>query len=281
MSEATGKGPQSPDIGAAPKKPSIIAVLFANKRFLNVLSLILFLVFWHIVAANDIVKLMPTPGETIARWIEMMTMKFAGLTLFGHLWVSLRRVMIAFLLAAAIGIPVGVLMSFNKTFHAIIRPLFEFFKPMPPISWISLSILWFGLSEVSKVFIILIGCLVPVILNSYNGIRLVDPELYDCIRNLGANYWQEHFHVTFPAALPSIFAGLQIALSTGWTCVVAAELVGARAGVGFLTMQGMKIDDTAMVIAGIFTICIVSFLTSALLGLIERWLCPWKRDIKE
>lgn len=116
-------------------------------------------------------------------------------------------------------------MGFNKTANAIVRPIFEFFKPMPPIAWISFPSS--GLyREASKIFIIFIGALVPLILNSYNGIRLVDPELYDCIRNLGATYWQEHLQVTAPSCIPAIFAGLQIALSTSWTCVVAAELVG-------------------------------------------------------
>ena len=186
--------------------------------------------------------------------------------------------MIAFLLAAVIGIPLGVLMGFNKTANAIVRPIFEFFKPMPPIAWISISILWFGIGEASKIFIIFIGALVPLILNSYNGIRLVDPELYDCIRNLGATYWQEHLQVTAPSCIPAIFAGLQIALSTSWTCVVAAELVGARSGLGFVINQGMRIDNTAMCIAGMLVICLVSFLTSFALTLIERGLCPWTRN---
>lgn len=280
MSVASGKDPQ-PGVGVAPPKPSLAQSLFGNKRFLNALSIILFLTLWYVVAATGIAKLMPTPVEVLMRWIDLLTQKFAGLTLVGHVLTSFRRVMIAFLIAAIVGIPTGVLIGFNKLAHAVIRPIFEFFKPMPPISWISLSILWFGLTETSKIFIILIGSLVPCVLNAYNGIRLVDPELYDCVRNLGANYWQEHLNVTFPASLPSIFAGLQIALSTGWTCVVAAEMVGARSGIGFLTMQGMTIDDTAMVIAGILSICLVSFLSSFLLSLLERWLCPWKRDIKE
>lgn len=266
---------------AKPKEKSVLAKIFGNKRFLNALSIILFLLLWDVLVITGTVSHMPRPHEVLLRWIELMHEPYAGYTLPMHVWISFRRVIIAFLLAAGIGIPAGVLMGFNRLAHAIIRPIFEFFKPMPPIAWISLSILWFGLGETSKIFLIFIGCVVPCILNAYNGIRLVDPELYDCIRNLGANYWQEHFQVTFPASLPAIFAGLQVALSTGWTCVVAAELVGAREGIGYLTFIGMKVDDTAMTIAGILTICLVSFLSSVALTYLERWLCPWKRDLKE
>lgn len=250
---------------------------FGNKRVLNVISIVLFLGIWDLVVVTGISELMPRPIAVVEQLIKMLQAPLAGHTLIAHVGISFRRVMIAFGLAAVIGIPVGVLMGFNKTANALIRPIFEFFKPMPPIAWISISILWFGIGETSKIFIIVIGALVPCILNSYNGIRLVDPELYDAIRNLGASYWQEHIQVTAPSCIPAIFAGLQIALSISWTCVVAAELVGAREGVGFVIIQGMKVGNVAMCIAGMLTICLVSFLTSFALTLIERWLCPWLR----
>lgn len=249
-----------------------------NKRVLNVISIVLFLAIWDLIVVVGGSAMMPRPIEVVTELIHMFQSKLAGYTLLMHTWISFRRVMIAFLLAALLGIPLGVLMGFNKTANAIVRPIFEFFKPMPPIAWISIAILWFGIGETSKVFIIFIGALVPLILNSYNGIRLVDPELYDCIRNLGASYWQEHWQVTAPSCIPAIFAGLQIALSTSWTCVVAAELVGAREGLGFVINQGMRIDNTAMCIAGMLTICLVSFLTSFALSMIERGLCPWTRN---
>lgn len=262
---------------AEAKKQSAFKRFITNQRVLNVISILLFLGVWDTLCVTGTAPLMPRPYEVVVQFFDLFVTPLAGKTMTAHIWISFRRVMIAFGLAALIGIPIGVLMGFNKTAHAIIRPIFEFFKPMPPIAWISLSILWFGIGETSKVFIIFIGALVPCIINSYNGIRLVDPELYDCIRNLGGNYWQEHFQVTFPASLPAIFAGLQVSLSSSWTCVVAAELVGAREGVGFVINQGANIDNTAMVIAGIATICIVAFLSSLALTYIEKGLCPWKR----
>lgn len=260
------------------KGGNIFQKALRNKRVLNVVSIVLFLGIWDLIVVVGDAQMMPRPWEVITELFSMLQTRLAGYTLIMHTWISFRRVMIAFILAAIIGIPLGVLMGFNKTANAIVRPIFEFFKPMPPIAWISIAILWFGIGEPSKVFIIFIGALVPLILNSYNGIRLVDPELYDCIRNLGATYWQEHIQVTAPSCIPAIFAGLQIALSTSWTCVVAAELVGARSGLGFVINQGMRVDNTAMCIAGMLAICLVSFLTSLALTLIERGLCPWTRN---
>ena len=109
---------------------------------------------------------------------------------------------------------------------------------MPPIAWVSIAILWFGIGEASKVFIIVIGTFVPCLLNSYNGVRLIEPQLYDVIRMLGGKRRDEILHVCFPAAFPAIFAGLQLSLSSAWTCVLAAELVSARSGMGFITLLG-------------------------------------------
>ncbi|MEL7568396.1 MAG: ABC transporter permease [Dehalobacterium sp.] len=253
--------------------------LLKNKRILNIISILGFLGIWDLLVVTGTVTLMPRPVEVLQALFEMAVEPLAGKTIFGHVWISFRRVLIAFVIASGIGIPIGVIMGFNRHAHAIISPVFEFFKPMPPIAWISLSILWFGISETSKIFIIFIGAIVPCIINSFNGIRLVEPELYDCIRNLGAKYSQEHIEVTFPASFPAIFAGLQVALSTSWTCVVAAELVGAREGVGFIIIMGMNVDKVAMIIAGMLVICLVSFASSLVLVYLERWLCPWKRTL--
>lgn len=264
---------------AEKKNQSPFIKFITNQRVLNVLSILIFLGIWDLLCVTGLSTQMPRPHEVFYEFFDLFVTPLAGKTMAQHILISFRRVMIAFGIAALVGIPTGVLMGFNKTAHAIIRPIFEFFKPMPPIAWISLSILWFGISETSKVFIILIGAIVPCIINSYNGIRLVDSELYDCIRNLGGNYWQEHFQVTFPASLPAIFAGLQVSLSSAWTCVVAAELVGAREGVGFVINQGGNIGNIAMVIAGIAVICLTAFLSALALTYIEKGLCPWKRKI--
>ena len=151
---------------------------------------------------------------------------------------------------------------------------------MPPIAWISLAILWFGIGEESKVFIILIGAIVPCVINSFNGIRLVDPELYDAIRMLGANRRQEVLEVTFPAAFPAIFAGIQISLSVAWTCVLAAELVGAREGMGYLIILGMNLLRPAQIIGGMVVIALTAWALAVSVSWLERWVCPWKREIR-
>jgi len=172
------------------------------------------------------------------------------------------------------------MMALNRYVNAIVKPLFDLLKPMPPIAWISIAILWFGIGETSKVFIIVVGTFVPCLLNAYNGVRLVEPELYDVVRMLGGTRRDEILHVCFPAAFPAIFAGLQISLSIAWTCVLAAELVSSRSGLGFIIILGMNLSRPALIVGGMVVIALVAWGMTLLVTGLERLVCPWKREIE-
>jgi ABC-type nitrate/sulfonate/bicarbonate transport system permease component len=263
------------------KNPLTIYRVITNEYFLYCVSTIAFLLLWHMVAQSGILKgALASPLQVILRFERMLTDTLAGLTLWGHIWASTSRVLIGFALASAIAIPLGLFMALNPYVDAIVKPIFDIFKPMPPIAWVSIAILWFGIGEPSKIFIIVIGTFVPCLLNAYNGIRLIDPELYDVVKVLGGNRKDEIVQVSFPASFPAIFAGLQISLSNAWTCVLAAELVASRSGLGFIIVQGMKMSDTALVIGGMVIIAIVAWSTSLLIIGLETLICPWKRNIE-
>ena len=262
------------------KKPLTIRRIITNEYFLNAVSMIAFLSVWHYAAASGAFSgALCTPWQVVEQFRNLMTDTLAGLTIWGHIWASTQRIFIGFVLASLVAIPLGLFMALNPYVDAIVKPIFDIFKPMPPIAWISVAILWFGIGEPSKIFIIVIGTFVPCLLNAYNGIRLIDPEMYDVIKVLGGKRWNEIIQVSFPASFPAIFAGLQISLSSAWTCVLAAELVASRSGLGFIIVQGMKISDTSMVIGGMIIIAIVALLTSLLVMGLEKLLCPWKRGI--
>ncbi len=263
------------------KREFSLLAFIRNEYFLYVVSSVAFVLIWHWAAAEHILgKSLATPYEVIKEFSRLMTVRLAGLTLLGHAWASTQRILIGFVLASAVAIPLGLFMALNRTANAIVKPVFDLFKPMPPIAWISISILWFGIGEASKVFIIVIGTFVPCLLNSYNGIRLIEPELYDVVRSLGGNRKDEILQVSFPAAFPAIFAGLQISLSIAWTCVLAAELVSARSGLGWIIVQGMKLTKPELVIGGMLIIAMVAWLTTMAVSALERLLCPWKRNIE-
>jgi ABC-type nitrate/sulfonate/bicarbonate transport system permease component len=260
------------------KKPITLQRILRNEYFLYVFSFIAFLFLWNWVAKEQILgKSLATPYNVVKELGRLMTVKLAGKNLWGHIWDSTRRIFIGFTIASVFAVPIGLLMALNRYINAIVKPVFDIFKPMPPIAWISIAILWFGIDEGSKIFIIIIGAFVPCLLNSYNGVRLIEPELYDVIRMLGGNRRDEITQVCFPAAFPAIFAGLQISLSIAWGCVLAAELVSSRSGLGWIIIQGMRLTRPSLVIGGMALIAVVAWLTTLLITGLEKLLCPWKR----
>lgn len=261
------------------RKPfAAIGAAVKNRFCLYAVSICGILFVWH-WSAVQYGKYMPTPGMVYNELLRIAGEELAGENLLGHLWCSLYRVLIGFAVGSAIGVPLGLFMALNRHINAFVKPVFDLIKPMPPISWISLAILWFGIGEESKVFIIAIGAFVPALINSYNGIRLVDPALYDAIRMLGANRRQQLLEVTFHAGFPALFAGLQISLSVAWSCVLAAELVGARSGMGFIIILGMTMSNPSMILSGMVVIAITAYLITVVLTQIEKWVCPWKVEL--
>ncbi|GAB6125313.1 ABC transporter permease [Humidesulfovibrio idahonensis] len=264
------------------RQPWTLRRVLTNRYFLYTVSFCGFFLGWDYLARTlgaEGSSSLARPTEVIAALQDLWDNELAEYKLLGHIWASTQRVLIGFCIAAVLAVPLGLIMALNRYVNAIVKPLFDLLKPMPPISWISISILWFGIDETSKVFIIVIGTFVPCLLNAYNGVRLVDPELYDVIRMLGGNRRDEILHVCFPASFPAIFAGLQISLSSAWTCVLAAELVSARSGLGYIIVQGMNLSDPAMVMGGMAVIAVVAWCTTLLVTGLERYLCPWKRKI--
>jgi len=265
--------------------PWTIRRVLGNRWFLHAVSLATFFTAWHMLAQTGTgpggSSSVATPKAVLEQLVELWNTELAEMTLLGHIWASTQRVLIGFSIAALIAVPLGLFMALNRYVNALVKPLFDILKPMPPISWISISILWFGIGEPSKVFIIVLGTFVPCLLNAYNGVRLVEPELYDVIRTLGGNRRAEILDVCFPASFPSIFAGLQISLSIAWTCVLAAELVSARSGLGYIIVQGMNLSKPAMVMGGMAVIALAAWGTTLLVSALERKLCPWKRKIAD
>ena len=175
-----------------------------------------------------------------------------------------------------IGIALGVGLGWSEKFNAFFGPLFEMIRPIPPIAWIPMIIIWFGIGETAKIVIVFIGAFTSIVLNTSAGIRAIDPLLISAGKVLGANRRQLLVDVAMPATIPAILAGIRTALSSGWMCVVAAEMIAARQGVGFLIVRGQEIGDTALIVVCMLAIGIVSALLSLFLTKMEGVLCPWQ-----
>lgn len=242
--------------------------------FISVCSLILFLAIWTIYA-NAPSSFISSPLEVVQKIIHMCKVPVAKAYLWDHVLASTRRALLAFLLACVIGVLLGIGFGWFKWFRRLVHPLFTIIRPIPPIAWCPLIILWFGIGETSKVIIVFIAALMPIVINTYAGISAADKLLLDAGKTIGANAAQMLFNVALPDAIPTIIAGMKTALSTGWLAVVAAEMVAAKSGLGFLIINGMEELNIAQVLAGIVAIALVSTLFTTLLNKLERILCPW------
>lgn len=240
----------------------------------TLLSICCLIIAWIIVSSSR-PQFFPTPEMTWIRLLELFEYPISKISIFGHIWASLQRVLIAFVVATILGITLGISMGWSKRIRAAIEPIFEALRPIPPIAWIPLVILWFGIGEFPKILLVFIGSFIPIVLNTMTGVALVDPMYLSVSKIFEATTVQTMIHVVLPNSIPAIFAGMKAALSSGWMVVVAAEMMAAKSGVGFLINRGSESYDVALILLSMIIIGIVGSLLSILLTLLERWLCPW------
>lgn len=244
---------------------------------LTVISLCSLVALWVLVSSRH-PELFPTPAATWDRLMRMIEKPIGKTSVLGHVLVSLRRVLIGLGFATVLGVLLGLCMGWSKKINAIVSPIFTSLRPIPPIAWIPIVILWFGVGELPKVIIIFIGSFFIIGQNTAAGVAMVDPMYIDVGRVYKANSWQMLKHVVIPAALPAIMAGLKIGLSSAWMVVVAAEMLASKSGLGFLITRGSDNLDTPLVLIGMILIGVVGALISIVFGWIERRLCPWREE---
>ena len=248
---------------------------------LSVLAVILVLAGWWAAAAAN--ENLASPADTVERFFRLMENPIMGKPVYVHVMASVRRILVAFIAASILGVGLGVFFGIFPTFRRMFWPVFAILRPVPPLAWIPIVILWFGVVEdTSKYIIIFIGIVMAIVINTYAGISETDPLYLNAGKALGANKWQTLVHITLPNSIPAIFAGMKTGLSTGWMSVVAAEMIAAKEGIGFLINMSMKTTpDTALDFVGIVLVALCSSVVSLILTVIERKLCPWLRlDVK-
>lgn len=202
-------------------------------------------------------------------------MSFANLLLSGelfkHIGISLFRVLSAWSIAGMIAIPLGLAMGRSRRLERFIDPIIELFRPISPLAWIPLAILWFGIGETGKIFVVFIGAFFPMLVTTIAGVKRIDPVLVHAGQILGCNDSRSLFHkIIFPASLPAIIVGMRIAFGTGWAAIIAAELVAARSGLGYLISNGMEVLRADLVVVGMMTIGFMGVVFDAGFRWLER-----------
>ncbi|WP_337026463.1 taurine ABC transporter permease TauC [Pantoea eucrina] len=245
---------------------------------LSLLSIaLLLLVWWGVTALGLIAPLfLPAPQQVLQKLLLIASAQgFMDATLWQHLAASLTRMLVALFFAALIGIPTGIAMGLSPALRGLLDPLIELYRPVPPLAYLPLMVIWFGIGETSKILLIYLAIFAPVTLATLAGVKNCRQVRMRAAQALGASRWQLLRFVILPGALPEILTGLRIGLGVGWSTLVAAELIAATRGLGFMVQSAGEFLATDVVLAGIGVIAVIAFSLEVGLRALQRRLTPW------
>ncbi len=263
------------------KDPLMLKFSQRTTFVISLVTTLILLSLWWFVTANGWIKplFLPSPLAVFNKFVSLMQDGFANSTLWEHAQASLFRVFTAFGLACLTAIPIGILMGTNDFFKGVLDPMIEFYRPLPPLAYLPLMIIWLGIGELAKIVLIFLAVFAPICLSTRAGVRSVAREKILAASTLGASKAQIIWHIVLPGALPEILTGMRVGIGFGWTTLVAAEMVAATAGLGFMVLNAKDFLATDVVITGIFVIGFIAYGFDLLMRLLERWLVPWKGQV--
>lgn len=234
---------------------------------------------WHGAVASSGTKLVPTPYMV---GVMMWDFAFGGVygdafsgTILGHLLASMQRVYGGFLLAVAVGVPLGLAIGKVPLFRQLLDPTLSLLRPIPVTAWLPLSMVFFGLGPRSAIFLVFLGAFYPILLNTIFGVRSVDPRLFEAANMLGCDGARMFRQVVLPAALPSIFTGLRLGHGFAWILIVVGEMTGVPTGLGSVIMDGRTLSRADLVITGMIVIGVAGFLCDRLIVALNNWVLRW------
>lgn len=219
---------------------------------------------------------LPPPAQVWDAFISASTDGYRGYLLWEHLGISLRRIGLGFAFGVVTGVPLGLLVGVSRTSKAIVDPFVNFYRPLPPLGYYTLLVVWFGIGEMSKNLLLFLTAFPPIFIATVEGVRNVRVERVDAARSLGAGRFQALVHVVFPSVLPDIFTGMRVSIGITFTTVVAAEIVAADSGVGFLVLDASRFLRTDYVFMGIIVMGITGIVLDGAIRVLQRWAVPWQ-----
>ncbi|MBU3619218.1 ABC transporter permease [Polynucleobacter sp. JS-Fieb-80-E5] len=256
------------------KELEIFSRLFSLVLFFAILLLVWFgLTEWTGTISS---ARFPSPTETWNSFKIIAMQGYGNGKLYQHVLQSMMLVTTGFLVSSSLGILLGILMGANKKIEAFVNPIFLTLRPIPPLAWIPLAIVWLGLGNSAKVMVIYVAAFVPAVINSFTGVRSIEMPQREAAAMLGISRFAYYREVLIPGALPLIFTGLRLSLQASWTTLVAAELVGATLGLGSILNQAAQDINPAMILVGMISVAISGWLMTQILAKAERYAMPWR-----
>lgn len=248
-------------------------------RILTVMTIIIFFGLWQFVADQGIVdsRTLPSPAKIYETFLAKLTKKAPdGNLLSANILASLQVSLFGFFSAVIIGVPLGLLMGWYKILDKTLTPIFEIIRPIPPIAWIPIVVVWMGVGLSAKVLIIFFSAFVPCVINSYTGIQLTNKTFINVSQTFGASNFTTFIKVGIPSSLPMVMTGIKIALGNSWSTLVAAEMLAASAGLGFMIQMGRQFARADVVVLGMVLIGVLGAILSFLFSSLEKYLLRWK-----
>lgn len=235
-------------------------------------------VAWYWVSNSGRVPayFVPTPQQTWATFLTILHDGYRGSTLAEHLAASLMRVGVAFVAGAVVGVPLGLAIGSSAWASAIFDPLIEFYRPLPPLAYYTLLVIWLGIDDTSKIALLFLAALPPMVIATAAGVRSVRADYINGAASLGANRWQLFRFVVFPACLPEIFTGLRVSIGFTYTTLVAAEMVAGVNGVGWMVLDASKFLRSDVIFVGIVLMGLTGMALDGLVRIAERLIVPWR-----
>jgi ABC-type nitrate/sulfonate/bicarbonate transport system permease component len=252
-----------------------------GQRLVPVVAIVVAIIIWQLITTFQLVSpiALPTPLSVWQTLITLLTTGFAGQTIFTDIGVSALRILVGFLAAVIIGVPIGILMGRSQVIFQIIDPFLQFIRPVPPLAYIPLLVVWFGIDELPKIILILIGTLPIIIISTVSGVRSTPVQRIRVAQCLGATPLQLFWHTILPSALPEIFTGMRIGIGISWSCLVAAEFIAADAGLGYLVQYAGQQLQVGIIFVGIIAIGLLGYSMELIIRGIESLAVPWKGHV--
>jgi taurine transport system permease protein len=249
-----------------------------RERYIPIGVLIAVLAAWYFVTKFQIVSavMIPSPKAVIIAGLDIIRNGYKGYTLLQHLLASLERLVIAFLLVLLTAIPLGLLSGYNSTIRAFVEPIVEFYRPLPPLAYYTLLVLWMGIGNSSKIALLYLAGFAPVYIACVSGVLRIKEDYIYGAQTLGANSRQIFLYVVFPATLSDIFTGVRTAIGVEYTTLVAAEMVAAVSGIGWLVLDASNYLRSDIIFFGVILMGITGILLDQIVRFVERKVVHWK-----
>lgn len=261
----------------AKPRPSGLAGL-RPEPILTVLTLLSIFLAWYAVARFRLVSelFVPHPLSVWQAFLDTLREGYRGETLPRHLADSLYRVIVGFLLAVMTAVPLGLAIGYSSKVQAVFDPLIEFYRPLPPLAYYTLLVIWLGIENESKIALLYLAAFPPLSVSAMAGVRGVTSERIQGAQSLGASRWQVFRYVIFPSCLPDIFTGMRVSIGFTYTTLVAAEMVAATSGVGWMVLDASKFLRSDVIFMGNIVMGLTGIALDRLIRLAEARVVPWK-----